>query len=346
MGKSQDYVIAFKEWSTEFLYDAANAVGSPLSPVASGFNLIGCASGDSLANLDGLLFWVSQTKQKGRGVYMMQGLQPTPISTPDVERILGLSTLATVYSYGVKIAGHAFYVLTLVDQNITLVYDTSTKVWAQWSSLTAGTPVSVTSITLSGTTATVTATAHGLSDGDPALIAGANQAAYNGIKVITYVSSSVFTFETTAGTTTPATGTITATPYTETYFKYTKYINALGKDLVQHETNGTLCELVESAYQDVACPVNVLIRTGKFDGKTTELKVFSALEIIGNKVSGTAYVRHSGDDYTTFTKYRAVDLSVTRSRINRLGADRRRSFDVRYLGNTALQLSALDLEVS
>jgi len=153
---SQSYIIAFKEWSTEFFYDAANATGSPLSPVSNGFNLIGCASGDSVANLDGALFWVSKTRQKGRGVHMMVGLQEKLISTPNIERILGLSTLETVYSYGVKIAGHGFYVLTLVDQNITLVYDIASGMWSQWSSLTLGTPVSVTSITLSGTTATVT----------------------------------------------------------------------------------------------------------------------------------------------------------------------------------------------
>lgn len=346
LNKSQSYAIAFKEWSTEFFYDAANATGSPLSPVSNGFNLVGCASGDSVANLDGALFWVSKTKQKGRAVHMMVGLQEKQISDPDIERILNLSTLATVHSYGVKIAGHGFYVLTLVDQNVTLVYDIASGVWAQWSSLTLGSSVNVSSITLSGTTATVTtAAAHNLNDGDPVLIAGANQAAYNGIKVISYTDATHYTFETTAGTTTPATGTITSTPYTETYFKYTKYVNALNRDLVQHESNGTLCELTESAYQDVASPVNVLIRTGKIDGGTTTLKRFSSLEIIGNKVAGTAYVRHSGDDYATNSVYRPVDLSVERSNIRRLGSDRRRSIEIRYLGNTSLQVSSIDVEV-
>jgi hypothetical protein len=259
---------------------------------------------------------------------------------------LNLSSLATVYSYGVKIAGHAFYVLTLVDQNITLVFDMASKVWSQWSSLTLGTPVSVTSITLSGTTATVTCgAAHNLLDGDPVNIAGANQGAYNGIFVTTYVDATHFTFETTAGSVTPATGTITSTPYTETYFKYTKYVNALGRDLVQHETNGTLCELTESAYADVGVPVNVLIRTPKLDGGNVNIKSFSSLAIVGNKVAGTAYVRYSGDDYVTNSKYRPVNLNADRSILHRLGSDRKRSFDLRYLGSTSLQLSAIDVEV-
>jgi len=346
LAKTQNYIIAFKEWSTEFFYDAGNATGSPLSAVSNGFNLIGCASGASVANLDGILFWVSRTRQKGRAVHMMQGLDEVQISTPDVERILSTSTLATVYSYGIKIAGHAFYILTMTDIDTTLVYDASSKTWSEWTSLTLGAAVNVSTITLSGTTATVTtAAAHNLTDGDPVLVAGAVQSAYNGIKVISYTSTTVYTFETTAGTTTPATGTITSTPYTETYFKYTKYINALSKDLVQHETNGTLCELTDAAFQDVGIPVNTLIRTGKFDGGNTLVKRFASVEVIGNKVSGTAYLRYSGDDYVTNTKFRPVDLIATRSIVRRLGDDRRRSFELRYLGNTALQLAAFDLEV-
>ena len=345
IGKTPGYVIAFKEWDLEPYYDAANAIGLPLSPVQNQMKLIGCASGDSLANLDGMLFWVSQTRQKGRGVHVMFGIDVALVSTPDIERILNLSTLETVYSFGVKIAGHTFYVLTLTDQNITLVYDAITKLWAQWSSLTLGTPVSVTSITLSGTTATVTATAHGLVDGDPVLIAGADQAVYNGIKVSKYIDANSFSFETTAGTTTPATGTITSTPYTETYFKYTKYIHALGKDLLQHESDGTLAELVETAYQDVGKPVNVVIRTGKIDGGTTDIKRFASFELIGNKANGTAYVRHSDDDYVTNSTYRTVDLSADRSIIRRLGAARRRSFEIKYLDNTALLVGAADIEV-
>lgn len=348
LDKTQNYVLAFKEWSTEFFQDVANPTGSPLAPVGVGFNLIGCAAGGSVANLDGTVFWVSQTRQKGRGVHMMTGLDAAQVSTPDIERILNLSTLATVHSFGVKIAGHAFYILTLVDRNITLVFDATTKVWSVWTSLTLGTPVSVTSIVLVGTTATVTTgAAHNLTDGDPALLAGANQAAFNGIKVITYVDATHYTFETTAGTTTPATGTITSTPYTESYFKYTKYIHALGRDLLQHESDGTLCELTESAFQDVGKPVNVLIRTGKIDGQNGELKSFQSLELIGNKVVANAYIRWSDDDYQTNSKYRLADLSATNPRqraiIWRCGSAMRRSIEIRHLDNTSLHLASIDV---
>lgn len=350
LAKSQNYIIAFKEWSTEFFFNAANPVGSPFSPAGNGFNLIGCASGYSIASLDGILFWVSQTRQKGRGVYIMMGLDTALVSTPDIERILHRSTLEKVHAFGMKIAGHAFYVLTLVDLNITLVYNMTTKLWATWSSLTLGEPVSVSSIVLNGTTATVTTEApHGLSDGDPVLIGGVELAEgeesspYNGIKVASYINDTSYTFEVTASA--PATGTITSTPYIETYFKYTKYVHALNKDLLQHESNGTVCEMSDSVYQDSDSPVNVLIRTAEIDNGMNDVKRHSRLTILGNKVNANAYARYSDDDYNSFSPYRKVDLSTERSKIDRLGSTRKRAYDIRHLDNTSLQLTSIDLDI-
>lgn len=82
--------------------------------------------------------------------------------------------------------------------------------------------VSVSSITRSGGTATVTtSTAHGLSTGDSALVAGADQTDYNIEAVITVTSATVFTYTVANSPTTPATGTITVkrapAGFTKTY---------------------------------------------------------------------------------------------------------------------------------
>lgn len=346
LGKSQNNVIAFKEWSTEFFYDAANATGSPLSPVQNGFNLIGCASGHSLATVDGVLVWVSQSRQKGRSVYAMSGLEAVPISTPDVERVLNRSTLETVHSYGLKLAGHTFYVLTLVDLDVTLVYDFSSKVWATWSSLTLGTPLSVTSITRSGAIATVQlASANTLADGDPVLIAGAGQSAYNGITPITWIDSTHFSYVVDGTPTTPATGTITVTPYTESYFKFTKYAHSAGKDLLLHESDGHLYSLDPLYTSDAAIPIDSRICTGKLDQQTVKNKLMGNLEIIGNKSDSVALVRWSDDDYTTFSTYRRVDLSATRSQLRRCGDFRRRAFELRNSADAPFELSAFELSV-
>jgi uncharacterized repeat protein (TIGR01451 family) len=66
-------------------------------------------------------------------------------------------------------------------------------------------------ITRSGSTATVTHTAHGLSTGNKVVIKGAVQREYWGIFTITVTGTNTYTFTVTGTPTTPATGTITST---------------------------------------------------------------------------------------------------------------------------------------
>ena len=66
-------------------------------------------------------------------------------------------------------------------------------------------------ITRSGSTATVTHTAHGMANGDKVTISGADQSEYNGIKTITNVATNSYDYTVSGTPTTPATGTIIAT---------------------------------------------------------------------------------------------------------------------------------------
>lgn len=74
------------------------------------------------------------------------------------------------------------------------------------------TVLSVTSISRSGTTATVTTlTSHGLKPGDFVAISGADQTDYNGdVRVLTTPSLATFTYAVSNAPATPATGTISA----------------------------------------------------------------------------------------------------------------------------------------
>jgi hypothetical protein len=68
-------------------------------------------------------------------------------------------------------------------------------------------------ITRSGTTATVTLSNHYYMVGQTVLISGAGQAEYNGVQLITAVTSSTFSFTVASTATTPATGTVYSQPY-------------------------------------------------------------------------------------------------------------------------------------
>lgn len=343
LNRIHNYVVAFKDSSIEFFYDAGNSPGSPLSPYQGAFLEIGCAAGTSVVNTSDTLFFLGQTRQTGRRVYKFNGMVPEPVSTTDVERILIADDLATVRAFSALLGGHQFYILTLVTSNITLAYDDTTKTWAKWTSLTAQSPKSVTTLTQVAGVATATVAAHGYADGDPVLIAGANQSGYNGTVNISYVDANTFTYTVASATVTPATGTITAVGYTEGYFKYSNYVACGGRDLLLGESDGNLYQLAETTFQDNSLPINVVIQTSLIDGQDDKGKFWKELRVIGDKVAGTARVRYTNDDYQTFSAYRSIDLSSIRARLSRLGKAARRAFTFRYTDNTALRVESLEL---
>jgi hypothetical protein len=347
IAKWQNYLVAFGEWTSELFYDAGNPPpGSPLSRVSNSVQQIGCVNGRSIAEVDGGLVWVGQSRSKGRSVYAVkESFTPTRISTDDVDRILDLDDVQDIYAWCGKIDGHRFYVLTLVDSGITLVGDIDQGLWYEWSTLTAQDPKSVTALTQANGLATATVTAHGYSDGDPVLISGADQSAYNGLKNISYVDANTFTYEVDTATVTPATGTITSTGYDESYFLGNFYAAAGGRNLLMSGLDGRVYEFDKTIFDDEGNPINVSIRTPKFDGDNDKYKTMSRLELIGDKVDSNAYVRWSDDDYTTNTKYRPVDLNAPRSILRRCGKFRRRSFEIRHTQPTALRLSSIEGDI-
>jgi hypothetical protein len=76
----------------------------------------------------------------------------------------------------------------------------------------------VQSITRTGSTATVTQTAHGYPTGITVAIAGAGEAAYNGDQTITVVDDDTYTYAVTGTPATPATGDITASAITQSLY--------------------------------------------------------------------------------------------------------------------------------
>lgn len=133
MNKQLVYVIIFKQWSTEVFYDAGNSVGSPLGTVQGAKASYGCVSGDTVQEIDDILFWVATNRQSTPQVVMMEKLKVDVVSTAPVERLLVASNFSSINSFCIKTGGHAFYVLTLKDINLTLAYDMKEKMWSQWT---------------------------------------------------------------------------------------------------------------------------------------------------------------------------------------------------------------------
>lgn len=150
MAKQLVYVVAFKQWSTEMFYDAGNATGSPLGPVQGQKLNFGCAHAGSVADVQGILLWVTQVRNGGRSVAMMDQLAAQMVSSESIDRLLQAADFTnSVYSWTAKIDGHLFYGVTMVSINLTLVYDLKQKLWYEWTD-TAGNFFPIVSSTYSG----------------------------------------------------------------------------------------------------------------------------------------------------------------------------------------------------
>ena len=141
IAKQQNYLVAFKTFSVEIFYDAQNAAGSPLGRMEAAKMSVGCASGETVKSIDGMLFWMSRSKQGGFGVYVMEGLKGRQISTAPVDRLLQLVDTATpgeCWGYCFRAFGHRFYGLRLGSVFIggtdrrSLIYDIDEKLWYEW----------------------------------------------------------------------------------------------------------------------------------------------------------------------------------------------------------------------
>lgn len=351
IAKSLNFLVAFKQWDTEFFYDAEQPPpGSPLLPQDSAYLKLGCAVAQSVVEFDGGIILMTQRDQlqRSREIHLFNGLTPQKISSPEVERLLNADDLATVYSLYLSTAGHQFYILTLVTSGITLACDLAQgpKGWALWTSLSAQSTKPVLTMTRSGKTVTVTVTDHGYSDGDPVTIAGATPADYNGIVNIRYVDENTFTYQVDGSPTTPPTGTITAMGYDESYLDAVAYATYQNLDLTLSASTGVIYAIDRMQYQDTGIPINTSFRTANLDSGTLNETIVTYARPVGDHVAGNLLLRWSDDDYQTYSNYRTIDMSVNRPQTSSLGSTKRRSFEGRYTEDTELRLEALEIQAT
>jgi hypothetical protein len=270
IAKHFNYLIAFGQWSTEFFYDAGTLTGSPLLPNPTMRIEFGCANGDTVAQMQQTVLWVGVGQNKGRVVLMLEGTRPEQVSDASVERILNNSVLENVHAYTLKIAGHYFYVLNLLDDNLTLVLDVKTKEWCIWTSLV------------------------------------------NNI---------------------------------ETYFGGVFSTALNNKNYSLDNLTGKVYNITETAYTDTSGPIQFRIRTPLIDADSTKRKFLSRLEVVGDKISATLNIRHTDDDYQSWSPYRTVNLNDPRSVIYQCGNFRRRAYDFLNTDNVPLRLNYCEMDL-
>lgn len=274
ISKHINYIYAFGEWSTDVFYDAGNATASPLASAPSYRLEIGCANGDSIVQYEMTVAWVGTNNTEGPGVYILDGVSPVRVSNPFIDRILTTSSLQNVRAYTIKFNGHTLYVLTLLDINVTIVYDMNEKQWYQWTSWAAD------------------------NSGN----------------------------------------------YAEQCFQPTFYVGNAFNYYLLDNSNGLIYTLSSNYYTDNGAPIYFRAVSDIMDSGTTKRKFYRRVEVVGDKVGASMKIRHSGNDYQTWSSYRSVDLNVSRSQLYQLGQDRRRSWEVLCTDNAPLRISALEFD--
>lgn len=137
--KHLSYVVALKEWSTEFFYDAGNPTGSPLARLDQLKLPYGCVEAFTVAGLEDNLFWASKNRSGGVCVvHLSRDMKSSIVSTPPIDRVLQTADFSSASAQAFKFAGHRLYVLSIPLSNISLVYDQTEGVWYQWSGVGLG----------------------------------------------------------------------------------------------------------------------------------------------------------------------------------------------------------------
>lgn len=136
LSKNNNYVYAIGSGSVEYLYDAANATGTPLARHESAVQQFGCAAVGSIVQTEKEVIFLGETGNGGHTVWTIDGFKEKEIGIPAIKSALLAegSNLANIKAHCIRVSGQKLYIMCLTSR--TLVYSFTTEMWSEWS--TAG----------------------------------------------------------------------------------------------------------------------------------------------------------------------------------------------------------------
>lgn len=117
--------------SIEVWYNPAGATDdNPFMKIHGAFINNGTVAPYSVYNNGNNLFWLGSSVAGHGRIWMSNSYQPGAISTNSIDHIIeSLPNIADAQAFTYTQEGHEFYVISFVEGNKTLVYDTSTGEW-------------------------------------------------------------------------------------------------------------------------------------------------------------------------------------------------------------------------
>jgi len=131
VGVTKRYVYLFGQQTTEVWFDAGDTP-FPFDRLPGVFMQYGITSVNSLAQMDGDLYWLAQSPQGNAIVCRSQQFNAAHISTFALDaEMQTYSDLDQAIGFTYQIEGHFFYVLTFPASDVTWQFDLSNQQWNQ-----------------------------------------------------------------------------------------------------------------------------------------------------------------------------------------------------------------------
>jgi hypothetical protein len=130
----QNFLLALGQTTFQLFYDSGDPK-TALRPYQSANIDIGCLAGYTLKPVDTTVMWLGRTMEFGSQVFIMNGLTPTVISTPAVERMLNLFFDDTAWANVIRWGGDTWYILSCpaFAGTFSLAFNLTTKLWGLWT---------------------------------------------------------------------------------------------------------------------------------------------------------------------------------------------------------------------
>lgn len=126
------YVYLLGALTTEVWYNAGNAA-FPYERMPGAFIQHGCAAAQSVAQMDGAVYWLSQSKEGKCIVVRTENYEAKRISTHAIENeFQTYARIDDAIGYTMQMEGHYWYVLTFPAADKTWVFDLANGQWSEW----------------------------------------------------------------------------------------------------------------------------------------------------------------------------------------------------------------------
>lgn len=126
------YIYLLGALTSEVWYNSG-AAAFPYERMPGTFIQHGCAAADSAAQMDGAVYWLSQSKEGKCIVVRTENYEAKRISTHAIENeFQKYERVDDALAYTMQFEGHFFYVLTFPTADKTWVFDLSTSQWSEW----------------------------------------------------------------------------------------------------------------------------------------------------------------------------------------------------------------------